>query len=110
MIATRLLMHFQARRVEVVSNELQQAEQQKKELVTRVEALERDVASTQASTASAANSASQSELAELNEMLEKMQGLIADRDREIERLEDIVHRECLERTDLLARLRELEQV
>lgn len=104
-------MHFQARRVEVVSNELQEAEKQKKDLETRVAALERDVASAHASAANAASSsASQSELAELNDMLEKMQGLIADRDREIERLEDIVHRECLERTDLLARLRELEQV
>ena len=34
---------------------------------------------------------------------------LSDKDHEIERLEDIVHRECLERTELLARVRSLEQ-
>jgi hypothetical protein len=43
------------------------------------------------------------------EEVTELRRLVGDRDREIERLEDIVHRECLERTDLLARIRELER-
>ena len=89
----------QASQNDDLSRQLQQAQERLEEAKLQILSLQSEIDESKASTIHSGES--EAEIQRLTESLNS-------RNQEIERLEDIVHRECLERTDLLARIRELE--